>query len=143
FLLIMEKDSTYTGQKDKRTLALIKPDAIQNPNEIKDMILENGFTIVQKRQVTLTAEQCSILADVQCDLMNPLDLASKMEDHDVALSTLGQAGLQISAMTFYEDSMKSIITAMRNSKIKHLICITAFYTKCKAEQERNVNYERI
>ncbi|CAF0786359.1 unnamed protein product [Didymodactylos carnosus] len=55
----MEKDSTYTGQKDKRTLALIKPDAIQNTNEIEDMILKNSFTILQKRQVTLTAEQCS------------------------------------------------------------------------------------
>ncbi|CAF0769974.1 unnamed protein product [Didymodactylos carnosus] len=66
---------------------------------------------------------------VQCDLMNPLDLASKMENHHVVLSALGQPGLQISAMTFYEDSMKSIITAMRNSEIKRLICITAFYTK--------------
>ncbi|CAF0904546.1 unnamed protein product [Didymodactylos carnosus] len=82
----MEKDSTYTGQKDKRhstledtiksdqssildfgkhgifverTLALIKPDAIQNTNEIEDMILKSGFTILQKRRVTLTAEQCS------------------------------------------------------------------------------------
>lgn len=63
--------------------------------------------------------------------MNPLDLAKHMEGHDAVLSALGQVGLQISAMTFYEDSMKSVVSAMRNAKIKRLICVTSFYTKCK------------
>lgn len=63
--------------------------------------------------------------------MNPLDLAPHMEGRIAVLSALGQPGLQISAMTFYEDSMKSVVTAMRNAKIKRLICVTAFYTKCK------------
>ncbi len=63
--------------------------------------------------------------------MNPIDLTVHMEECIAVLSALGQPGLQISAMTFYEDSMKSIVTAMRNAKVKRLICITAFYTKCK------------
>jgi hypothetical protein len=63
--------------------------------------------------------------------MNPLDLAKHMEDCIAVLSALGQPGLQISAMTFYEDSIKSVVTAMRNAKVKRLICITSFYSKCK------------
>ncbi|CAF1389572.1 unnamed protein product [Didymodactylos carnosus] len=43
----------------ERTLAIIKPDAIENANEIEDMILKNGFTILQKRRIILSAEQCS------------------------------------------------------------------------------------
>jgi biliverdin reductase/flavin reductase len=68
---------------------------------------------------------------VKCDLMNPLELAKYMEGRMAVLSALGQPGLQISAMTFYEDSMKSIVTAMRNAKVKRLICVTSFYSKCK------------
>jgi len=63
--------------------------------------------------------------------MNPLDLAKHMEGRIAVLSALGHPGLQISAMTFYEDSIKSIVTAMRTAKIKRLICMTSFYTKCK------------
>jgi hypothetical protein len=63
--------------------------------------------------------------------MNPLELTTHMEGRTAVLSALGQPGLQISGMTFYEDSMKSIVTAMRNAKVKRLICMTSFYTKCK------------
>jgi hypothetical protein len=63
--------------------------------------------------------------------MNPLELARHMEGCIAVLSALGQPGLQISAMTFYEDSMKSIVTAMHNANVKRLICMTSFYTKCK------------
>ena len=68
---------------------------------------------------------------IQCDLMNPLELSKHMEGRMAVLSALGQPGVQISTMTFYEDSIKSVVTAMRTAKIKRLICITSFYTKCK------------
>ncbi|CAF1134051.1 unnamed protein product [Adineta ricciae] len=71
---------------------------------------------------------------IKCDLMNPLDLTAHMEGRTAVLSALGQPGLQIAGMTFYEDSMKSIVTAMRNAKIKRLICVTAFYTKYQPEK---------
>jgi hypothetical protein len=70
--------------------------------------------------------------------MNPLDLGKHMEGRIAVLSALGQAGIQISSMTFYEDSMKSIVTAMRNAKIKRLICVTSFYSKCKNNLENNL-----
>jgi hypothetical protein len=54
-----------------------------------------------------------------------------MEGATAVLSALGQPGLQISAMTFYEDSIKSVVSAMRNANIKRLICMTSFYSKCK------------
>ncbi|CAM4616945.1 unnamed protein product [Leuciscus chuanchicus] len=43
----------------ERTLAIIKPDAIYKTDEIEDIILQSGFTILQKRRVQLSPEQCS------------------------------------------------------------------------------------
>ncbi|XP_016130251.1 nucleoside diphosphate kinase homolog 5-like [Sinocyclocheilus grahami] len=43
----------------ERTLALIKPDAIHKTDEIEDVILQSGFTILQKRRLQLSPEQCS------------------------------------------------------------------------------------
>ena len=43
----------------QRTLALIKPDAVHRAEEIEDIILRTGFTILQKRWVHLSPEQCS------------------------------------------------------------------------------------
>ncbi|XP_072289640.1 nucleoside diphosphate kinase homolog 5 [Eucyclogobius newberryi] len=43
----------------ERTLALIKPDALHSARDIEDVILHSGFTIVQKRKVQLSPEQCS------------------------------------------------------------------------------------
>ncbi|KAJ8254612.1 hypothetical protein GJAV_G00194970 [Gymnothorax javanicus] len=43
----------------ERTLALIKPDVIHKADEIEDLILRSGFTILQKRKVHLSPEQCS------------------------------------------------------------------------------------
>lgn len=38
----------------ERTLALIKPDAVHKTNEIEDIILQSGFTILQVRSWTDT-----------------------------------------------------------------------------------------
>ncbi|XP_058026261.1 nucleoside diphosphate kinase homolog 5 [Ahaetulla prasina] len=43
----------------ERTLAIIKPDVINKEVEIEDIILRSGFTIVQKRKLQLSPEQCS------------------------------------------------------------------------------------
>lgn len=43
----------------ERTLAIIKPDALHKTEEIEDIVLRSGFTILQKRRVHLTPEQAS------------------------------------------------------------------------------------
>merc|ERR1712142_1050208 len=43
----------------ERTLAIVKPDAMNKVNEIEDIILRNGFSILQKRKVHLSPEQAS------------------------------------------------------------------------------------
>uniref|UniRef100_A0A3Q3DI25 Nucleoside diphosphate kinase B n=1 Tax=Hippocampus comes TaxID=109280 RepID=A0A3Q3DI25_HIPCM len=43
----------------ERTLALIKPDAIHKSEEIEDIILRKGFSILQKRKLQMTPEHCS------------------------------------------------------------------------------------
>jgi len=74
------------------------------------------------------------LTVVECDIFNPLELTKHMEGGHAVLSALGQPGLQISAMTFYEDTIKSIITSMRSAHVKRLICITAFYSKYQPDK---------
>ena len=43
----------------QRTLAIVKPDAVSKFEEIEDIIIRTGFTILQKRWVHLSPEQCS------------------------------------------------------------------------------------
>ncbi|XP_052010874.1 nucleoside diphosphate kinase homolog 5-like [Xyrauchen texanus] len=43
----------------ERTLALIKPDAAHKADEIEDRIIQRGFSILQKRRLQLSPEQCS------------------------------------------------------------------------------------
>jgi len=51
----MASESIYV----QRTLAIIKPDAVHRAEEIEDIILRTGFTVLQKRWVHLSPEQCS------------------------------------------------------------------------------------
>lgn len=50
-------ESTYIHVE--QTLAIIKPDAVDNSTEIEERILREGFTILQSRRVHLTPEQTS------------------------------------------------------------------------------------
>ncbi|VDN10598.1 unnamed protein product [Dibothriocephalus latus] len=43
----------------ERTLAIIKPDAIDQEDEIEEIIMRHGFTITQKRKVRLSPEQAT------------------------------------------------------------------------------------
>ncbi|CAF1346040.1 unnamed protein product [Rotaria magnacalcarata] len=52
-------DFNKNGIFVERALALIKPDAVNKADDIEAIILNHGFSILQKRRVTLTAEQCS------------------------------------------------------------------------------------
>jgi len=45
----------------ERTLAIVKPDAMHRYEEIEDIIVRSGFTILEKRRVHMTAEQTSDL----------------------------------------------------------------------------------
>lgn len=47
------------GVHVQRTLAIIKPDAVSKSEEIEDQILRAGFSILNKRWVHLSPEQCS------------------------------------------------------------------------------------
>lgn len=61
--------------------------------------------------------------------MNSDELAKHLEGQECVLSALGSPGIHLFKITFYQDSIKSIVNAMRKAKVQRLICITAFYTK--------------
>ncbi|KAM9849761.1 nucleoside diphosphate kinase homolog 5 [Aulostomus maculatus] len=52
-------DQTSGNIYVERTLAIIKPDAIEKSEEIEDIILKSGFAILQKQKLLLSPEQCS------------------------------------------------------------------------------------
>ncbi|KAL1773516.1 bromodomain-containing protein 8-like isoform X2 [Sigmodon hispidus] len=43
----------------EKTLAIIKPDIVDKEEEIRDIILRSGFTIIQRRKLHLSPEHCS------------------------------------------------------------------------------------
>uniref|UniRef100_A0A4W3HE04 NME/NM23 family member 5 n=1 Tax=Callorhinchus milii TaxID=7868 RepID=A0A4W3HE04_CALMI len=43
----------------ERTLAVIKPDSMDKAEEILDVIVRSGFTVIQRRKLHLSPEQCS------------------------------------------------------------------------------------
>lgn len=51
----MSNESIYV----QRTLGIIKPDAVHKAEEIEDILLRTGFTLLQKRWIHLSPEQCS------------------------------------------------------------------------------------
>jgi putative NADH-flavin reductase len=59
-----------------------------------------------------------------CNLLDPHDLTKKIVGSDVIISVLGS-----SAVSFYQESIKSIVDAMRNAKLTRLICVTSHFTK--------------
>lgn len=66
--------------------------------------------------------------------MNPDELSKHFNGRLAVLSALGQPGFHMKALTFYQDSIKSLVTAMRTANIKRLICMTSMYTKCKRKE---------
>ncbi|KAK3704851.1 hypothetical protein QZH41_017568 [Actinostola sp. cb2023] len=53
------KVSPHPGIYVELTLAIIKTDAVHKTDEIEEIILQHGFTILNKRRVQLTPEQTS------------------------------------------------------------------------------------
>ncbi|KAM9740358.1 nucleoside diphosphate kinase homolog 5 [Menidia menidia] len=74
----------------ERTLALIKPDAIHKAEEIQDIILRSGFTILQKRRVQLSPEQCSDFYADQYGKLSFPSLTAFMSSGPVVALTLAR-----------------------------------------------------
>ncbi len=61
--------------------------------------------------------------------MNADELATHLTGFDAVLSALGAPGIHLFKISLYTESMKSIVTAMKKSNLKRLLCVTSFYTK--------------
>ncbi|XP_024918832.1 nucleoside diphosphate kinase homolog 5 [Cynoglossus semilaevis] len=73
----------------ERTLAIIKPDAVHKSEEIEDVIFRSGFTVLQKRKVQLSPEQCSdFYADQYGKTFFP-NLTAFMSSGPIIAMTLG------------------------------------------------------
>ncbi|XP_060068725.1 flavin reductase (NADPH)-like [Ylistrum balloti] len=66
------------------------------------------------------------------DIFKPEEVGPHLKDCDAVVSCLGtprQGFLGWSKVTFYTDSMKSIVNAMRTSGTKRLVCLTSIGTE--------------
>ncbi|KAM7417780.1 hypothetical protein PAMA_017432 [Pampus argenteus] len=105
----------------ERTLALIKPDAIHKSEEIEDTILKSGFTVLQKRKLQLSPEQCSdFYADQYGKLFFP-SLTAFMSSGPIIAFTLARDN----AIAHW----KSIIGPVNSTKARetHPECLRAKY----------------
>ena len=68
---------------------------------------------------------------MQCNILKEDELATILQNQDCVLSALGVRGICVFKVTFYLESMKSIVAAMRKANVKRLICVTSFYSKRK------------
>uniref|UniRef100_A0A3Q3EJB1 Nucleoside diphosphate kinase B n=1 Tax=Labrus bergylta TaxID=56723 RepID=A0A3Q3EJB1_9LABR len=105
----------------ERTLALIKPNAVDKAEEIEDIILKAGFTILQKRKLQLSPEQCSdFYADQYGKLFFP-SLTAFMSSGPIVALTLARDD----AVTHW----KSIIGPVNSVKARetHPECLRAKY----------------
>jgi len=79
----------------QRTLALIKPDATHKAEEIEDIIIRTGFTVIQKRWVHLSPEQCSeFYAEHASKMFFPSLVAFMSSSPIVAMEIAGDNAVQ-------------------------------------------------
>ncbi|XP_061899786.1 nucleoside diphosphate kinase homolog 5 [Entelurus aequoreus] len=108
----------------ERTLAIIKPDAVHKSEEIEDIILTSGFTILQKRKLQLSPEQCS---DFYIDHHGKLTfdrLTAYMSSGPIIALTLARDD----AITLW----KSIIGPVKAPEC-HPECLRAKYGTCELQ----------
>ena len=69
----------------------------------------------------------------KADIFSEEELTNVFKDQDVVMSSLGvpqsAAKTPWRKLTFYEDSIKSIVGGMRKAGLERLICVTAAGTK--------------
>ena len=66
---------------------------------------------------------------VKANILNADELAKELTGKDCVLSALGVPNIVIRRVTFYTDSTKAIVDAMRKAQVKRLICMSSFYAK--------------
>ena len=67
----------------------------------------------------------------KADVCNSEELVPHMTGSDVVMSCLGYQITFFTAQTFYSESCKAIIDAMRKAGVKRFIAITSWCTVCK------------
>ncbi|XP_075457712.1 nucleoside diphosphate kinase homolog 5 [Ascaphus truei] len=74
----------------ERTLALIKPDLVHKAEDIEDIIVRSGFSIIQKRKIHLSPEQCSDFYSDQYGKMFFPSLTAYMSSGPIIAMALGR-----------------------------------------------------
>ncbi|OWF36530.1 flavin reductase (NADPH)-like [Mizuhopecten yessoensis] len=95
--------------------------------------LDKGYyvTALVRNPGKLTTKDDKLKVE-KVDIFKPEELEPHLKDCDAVVSCLGtntQGFLGRSRVTFYTDSMKSIVTAMRTSSTKRLVCLTSIGTE--------------
>ncbi|KAI8499547.1 hypothetical protein Bbelb_225980 [Branchiostoma belcheri] len=82
---------------------------VRNPDKMKDLVPDKDLKIEK------------------IDFSSPGSIEPHLQDKDIVLSCLGSRSAPWSTVTFYTDSMKVIVAAMRKNNIKRLVCVSSWY----------------
>lgn len=105
--------------------------------------LERGHTVTAiVRNPDKLTEKHENLKVVKANIFDPDTLADHMSGHDAVLSCLGcpPSFFSLWTITFYTDSAKSIISAMRKASLRRLIFMSAWYTKYDSSDPFMINW---
>ncbi|XP_043924907.1 nucleoside diphosphate kinase homolog 5 [Protopterus annectens] len=97
----MEEETPSPHIFVEKTLAIIKPDTIHKAEEIEEIILNSGFTILQKRKLHLSPEQCSDFYAEHYGKMFFPSLTAFMSSAPVIVMVLARNG----AVQYWKDLM--------------------------------------
>ncbi|PNF39884.1 Nucleoside diphosphate kinase-like protein 5 [Cryptotermes secundus] len=105
----------------QRTLAIIKPEALPYADEIEEKIKEDGYTIAQKRVVTLTGEQVTQFYSEQYDSPGFPKLMAHMSSGPIIVLCLSKNNAV--------DDWNTLIGPANVSEARHLFpaCLRAKY----------------
>ncbi|XP_071955941.1 flavin reductase (NADPH)-like [Antedon mediterranea] len=101
---------------------------------LTQLAIERGHTVVvpvrSPQKVQLQHERLNV---AEGDIYNQDFLVEQFSGCDAVLSCLGTKPTLFSKITFYEDTMKIVVSAMRTVGVKRLVAITSWCTSYNSE----------
>ncbi|KAG7250701.1 hypothetical protein CRUP_000192 [Coryphaenoides rupestris] len=107
----------------ERTLALIKPDAVHLAEEIEAVIVKSGFTVLQRRRLHLSPEQCA-------DLYTEHHGRQLFPSLTVFMTSGPVVALELAHGHDAVSRWKAMVGPASNARATHPQCLRAQYGTC-------------
>ncbi|XP_052784299.1 flavin reductase (NADPH)-like [Mya arenaria] len=109
---------------------------------VKEALARGHEVTAVVRNPDKLTEKHENLKIVTADIFDSESLVPHFEGRDAVLSCLGcgPSFFSIWTITFYTDSVKSIVAALRKAKVTRFVCMASWYTKYDANDPFIINW---